>query len=94
METVGSKANCANPMTVLNSIVANQLILFKEEVDALIDKKSMKKDDAIFNVLREYIKMSKPILFEGNGYSDAWENEAKKRGVSNNKTTPNGVAAM
>ncbi|NRA91824.1 MAG: glutamine synthetase III, partial [Psychroserpens sp.] len=90
---VGSKANCANPMTVLNSIVANQLILFKEEVDALIDKKSMKKDDAIFNVLREYIKMSKPILFEGNGYSDAWEKEAKKRGLSNNKTTPEALKA-
>ena len=58
------------------------------EVDDLIDKKSMKKDDAIFNVLREYIKDSKTILFEGNGYSNAWEKEAKKRGLSNNKTTP------
>jgi glutamine synthetase len=85
---VGSTANCANPMTVLNSIVAQQLIEFKREVDVLIDKKSMKKDDAIFNVLREYIKTSKAILFEGNGYSDAWEKEAKKRGLSNNKTTP------
>ncbi|MCA0153615.1 glutamine synthetase III family protein [Winogradskyella vincentii] len=85
---VGSSANCANPMIVLNSIVAKQLIDFKIEVDDLIDKKSMKKDDAIFNVLREYIKDSKTILFEGNGYSDAWEKEAKKRGLSNNKTTP------
>lgn len=85
---VGSTANCANPMTVLNTIVAKQLIEFKNEVDVLIDKKSMKKDDAIFNVLREYIKTSKNILFEGNGYSDAWEKEAKKRGLSNNKTTP------
>ncbi|MCC1484467.1 glutamine synthetase III family protein [Winogradskyella immobilis] len=85
---VGSTANCANPMTVLNTIVAKQLIDFKEEVDALIDKKSMKKDDAVFNVLREYIKQSKAILFEGNGYGDAWEKEAKKRGLSNNKTTP------
>ncbi|WP_299521391.1 glutamine synthetase III [Winogradskyella sp.] len=85
---VGSKANCANPMTVLNTIVAKQLIDFKEEVDILIDKKSMKKDDAIFNVLREYIKTSKAILFEGNGYSGEWEKEAKKRGLSNNKTTP------
>jgi glutamine synthetase len=48
----------------------------------------MKKDDAIFNVLREYIKTSKRILFEGNGYSEEWEKEAKKRGLSNNKTTP------
>ncbi|MFC0605286.1 glutamine synthetase III family protein [Winogradskyella pulchriflava] len=85
---VGSTANCANPMTVLNTIVAKQLIEFKTEVDELIDKKSMKKDDAIFNVLREYIKTSKAILFEGNGYSDEWEKEAKKRGLSNNKTTP------
>ncbi|MEN8885100.1 MAG: glutamine synthetase type III, partial [Winogradskyella sp.] len=84
----GSTANCANPMTVLNTIVAKQLIDFKKEVDGLIDEKSMKKDDAIFNVLREYIKNSKSILFEGNGYSDNWEAEAKKRGLSNNKTTP------
>ncbi len=53
---VGSTANCANPMTVLNTIVAKQLMDFKEEVDELIDEKDMKKDDAIFNVLREYIK--------------------------------------
>ncbi|MUU78057.1 glutamine synthetase III family protein [Winogradskyella endarachnes] len=85
---VGSTANCANPMTILNAIVAKQLIEFKEEVDVLIDEKGMKKDDAIFNILREYIKTSKDILFEGNGYSDEWEKEAKKRGLSNNKTTP------
>ncbi|QXP59769.1 glutamine synthetase III [Olleya sp. HaHaR_3_96] len=90
---VGSTANCANPMTVLNSIVAKQLIDFKVEVDALIDKKDMKKDDAIFNVLREYIKKSKNILFEGNGYGEAWEKEAKKRGLSNNKTTPEALKA-
>ena len=90
---VGSKANCANPMTVLNSIVAQQLIDFKVEVDALIDKKAMKKDDAVFNVLREYIKQSKTILFEGNGYDDAWAKEAKKRGLSNNKTTPEALKA-
>ena len=75
-------------MTVLNSIVAKQLNEFKVEVDKLIDEKDMKKDDAIFNVIREYIKQSKHILFEGNGYSEAWEKEAKKRGLSNNKTTP------
>ncbi|MBT8266357.1 MAG: glutamine synthetase III [Bacteroidia bacterium] len=90
---VGSKANCANPMTVLNSIVAKQLIEFKSEVDTLIDKKDMKKDDAIFNVLREYIKSLKDILFEGNGYGDEWQKEAKKRGLSNNKTTPDALKA-
>jgi glutamine synthetase len=85
---VGSSANCANAMTTLNSIVAKQLKDFKNEVDALVDKKGLKKDEAIFNVLREYIKQTKNILFEGDGYSDAWEKEAKKRGLSNHKTTP------
>ena len=90
---VGSLANCANPMTVLNSIVAKQLIDFKKEVDLLIDKKDLKKDEAVFNVLREYIKQSKNILFEGNGYGDQWQKEAKKRGLSNNKTTPEALKA-
>jgi glutamine synthetase len=90
---VGSKANCANPMTVLNTIVARQLIDFKAEVDVLIKKKALKKDEAIFNILREYIKKSKNILFEGNGYGEAWEKEAKKRGLSNNKTTPEALKA-
>ncbi len=89
---VGSTANCANPMTVLNTIVADQLILFKAKVDALIEKKKMKKDDAIFNVLRDYIKKSKAIRFEGDGYGDAWVKEAKKRGLSNNKNTPEALA--
>jgi len=85
---VGSTANCANPMTVLNTIVAKQLKEFKVEVDKLIKNKDLKKDEAVFNVLREYIKASKNILFEGNGYSEEWAKEAKKRGLSNNKTTP------
>ncbi|HAJ82946.1 MAG: glutamine synthetase type III [Zunongwangia sp.] len=85
---VGSTANCANPMTVLNAIMAKQLKEFKAEVDKLIKDKKMKKDDAIFNVLREYIKQSKKIRFEGDGYGEAWEKEAAKRGLSNNKTTP------
>ena len=85
---VGSSANCANAMTTLNSIIAKQLKDFKKEVDALIEKNDLKKDEAIFNVLREYIKETKNILFEGDGYSDAWEKEAKKRGLSNHKTTP------
>ena len=90
---VGSTANCANPMTVLSTIVAKQLTDFKKEVDQLITKKDMKKDDAIFNVLREYIKKSKNILFEGNGYGEAWEKEAKKRGLSNHRTTPEALKA-
>ena len=90
---VGSSANCANAMTTLNSIVAKQLKDFKKEVDALIEKKDLKKDEAIFNVLREYIKETKNILFEGDGYSEAWEKEAKKRGLSNHKTTPTALKA-
>lgn len=89
---VGSSANCANAMTTLNSIVARQLRDFKAEVDTLIDG-GMKKDDAIFNVLREYIKQSRDILFEGDGYSDEWEQEAEKRGLSNHKTTPAALRA-
>ena len=90
---VGSSANCANAMTTLNSIVAKQLKDFKKEVDSLIEKKDLKKDEAIFNVLREYIKQTKNILFEGDGYSEAWEKEAAKRGLSNHKTTPTALKA-
>ena len=85
---VGSWANCAIPMTILNTIVAKQLKDFKKEVDMLIDDKNLKKDEAIFNVLREYIKECKKVRFEGDGYSESWEKEAQKRGLSNNKTTP------
>jgi len=90
---VGSSANCANSMIVLNTIVAKQLNDFKKEVDALIEEKGLKKDEAIFNVLREYIKTSKRILFEGDGYSQEWENEAKKRKLTNHKTTPEALKA-
>jgi glutamine synthetase len=90
---VGSSANCANAMTTLNTIMAKQLKDFKQEVDALIAKNDLKKDEAIFNVLREYIKTSKNILFEGDGYSDAWQVEGKKRGLSNFKTTPEALKA-
>ncbi len=85
---VGSSTNCAIPMTILNTIVAKQLKEFKIEVDALIEEKSLKKDEAVFNILREYIKDSKAIRFEGDSYGETWEKEAKKRGLSNNKATP------
>jgi glutamine synthetase len=91
---VGSSANCAGPMTVLNTIVAKQLKEFKQDVDLLIESKNLKKDEAIFNVLREYIKASKKIRFDGDGYGEAWEKEAKKRGLSNNKTTPTALKVM
>ncbi len=91
---VGSTANCANPMTVLNTIVAKQLTEFKKSVDKLVKDDKMKKDDAIFNILRDYIKKSKKIRFEGDGYAEAWQVEAKKRGLSNNKTTPGALKAQ
>jgi glutamine synthetase len=90
---VGSKANCAKPMTFLNAMVAEKLISFKIKVDSLVDGKNMKKDDAIFNILRDQIKEIKPILFEGDGYSDIWVKEAKKRNLSHNKSTPEALSA-
>ncbi len=90
---VGSTANCAGPMTILNTIMADQLIKFKIEVDKLIKEKGLKKDDAIFNVLREYIKKSKKIRFEGDGYGEAWVKEAKKRGLNNITSTPDALKA-
>lgn len=84
---VGSSANSALPMIILNAIVATQLIEFKAEVDKQI-KKGTKKDLAILNVVRKYIKDSKAIRFEGNGYSEEWANEAESRGLSNIKSTP------
>ena len=93
LRAVGSWSNCAGPMTVLNTIIAKQLKEFKLEVDTLVEKKKLKKDEAVFNVLREYIKASKAIRFEGDGYGEAWEKEAKKRGLSNHKTTPEALKA-
>jgi glutamine synthetase len=90
---VGSSANCAGPMTVLNAIVADQLILFKKDVDNLIAKE-VEKDEAIFQVLRKYIVESKKIRFEGNGYGEEWVKEAEKRGLSNIKTTPQALGAF
>ncbi len=91
---VGSSANCAKAMTVLNLIMAEQLRKFKDQVDDLVDNKNMKRDDAIFNVLRELIKSSKKIRFEGDGYSDDWVKEAKKRGLNNFKTTPEALKVL
>lgn len=78
---VGASANCGAAMIVLNAAVAQQLSAFKKETDGLIDK-GVKKDEAIFQVLRKYIIACKKIRFEGNGYSKEWQAEAKKRGLS------------
>ncbi len=90
---VGSSANCGWPMTVLNAIVAESLIAFKNEVDTLINDK-VEKDEAIFQTLKKYIIESKRIRFEGNGYGDEWKKEAKKRGLNNIPTTPGALEAM
>ncbi len=90
---VGSSANCSNAMTVLNSIMAQTLITFKSEVDAMIDKGD-KKEIAIMHVLQRYVSESKKVLFEGDGYSEAWAKEAEKRGLPNVKTTPLALDAM
>ena len=84
---VGSSANCAINMTVLNTIVAETLKQFKKDVDAYIEKGD-KKEIAIMQVIQKYIIESKSILFEGDGYSEDWAKEAKKRGLANIKTTP------
>ncbi|HXB41960.1 MAG TPA: glutamine synthetase type III, partial [Bacteroidia bacterium] len=89
---VGSSANCSGPMMVLNTIVAEQLIAFKKDVDALIAK-NIEKDEAIFQVLKKYIVTSRNIRFEGNGYGDEWKKEAKKRGLNNFNTTPQALEA-
>lgn len=93
LRAVGSSANSADPMTVLNTIVAEQLTKFKLEVDKLL-KKGEKKDVALMTVIKRYIKESKNIRFEGNGYSEEWAKEAEARGLSNIKTTPKALDVL
>ncbi len=87
---VGSSANCGSAMIVLNTIMANQLRIFKKDVDARI-KKGESKDEAILKELQKLIRESKKIRFEGNGYGDEWVKEAEKRGLSNLKDTPRAI---
>jgi glutamine synthetase len=89
---VGGSCNPATPMTVLNAALAGQLREFKKEVDLLIDK-GVKKDEAIFQVLREYIIASKAIRFEGDNYSEDWVKEAEKRGLTNITDVPETLSA-
>lgn len=90
---IGGEANSAAPMTSLNLILAEQLSLFLEEVEALMNKGEEKRI-AIVNVLRNYIKDSKNIRFEGDNYSEEWQNEAEKRGLSNVKDTPRALGFL
>ena len=84
---VGSSSNCAQPMTVLNTAVAQQIVRFKNEMEALMEKE-VKKDEAIFQTLRKFISESQAILFEGNGYSDEWRAEAEARGLRRVENVP------
>lgn len=89
---VGSSANTAKPMVVLNTIVAEQFTQFIEDVKSLVGGQ-VKKEDAIFEVIKKYISESKPIRFEGNSYSDEWKEEAARRGLSNHASTPDAIKA-
>ncbi|QXV64769.1 glutamine synthetase III [Mucilaginibacter sp. 21P] len=93
LRAVGSSANSASPMTILNLIMADQLKRFKYDVDKLI-KKGEKKDVALMTIIKRYIKESRAIRFEGNGYSEEWEKEAEARGLANVKTTPKALDAL
>jgi glutamine synthetase len=89
---VGGSDNCATAMTALNLIMADQLTKFHEVVNAEIDKGTEKRI-AIINVLRKYIKESKAVRFEGDGYSEEWVKEANKRGLGNIKNMPRAIEA-
>jgi len=89
---VGSSANNASALIVLNALVANQLQKFQAAVEALVEK-DVKKDEAIFQVLKDLIIQTKPIRFNGDGYSEDWVKEAEKRGLTNIKTVPDALEA-
>ncbi len=93
IRAVGSSQNCAAPMTVMNTMVGLQLLDFKHDVDRLMAK-GTEKDEAILMVLKKYIRKMKPILFEGNNYSEEWKEEAARRGLSNHTNTPEALAVL
>jgi glutamine synthetase len=84
---VGSSANCGCAMIALNTAVASQLKEFRQSVDARMAS-GEQKEHAIFELLREYIRESKPIRFDGNGYSDEWRQEAQRRGLDCESSVP------
>lgn len=88
IRATGSSANCSSTMVVINTIVADQFLRFKTDVEALIAKEGEKKEGAIMRVLKNYIIESQNILFEGDNYSQEWADEAAKRGLKNVRTTP------
>ena len=84
---VGSSDNCAEAMIVLNTAMAYELTEFRKKVDAKIEA-GMKKEKAIYEVLKQMIKACKAVRFDGNGYSDEWKAEARKRGLDCETSTP------
>ena len=84
---VGSSDNCAEAMIVLNTAMANELTEFKRNVDAQIEA-GVKKEKAIYEVLKQMIKACQAIRFDGNGYSDEWKAEAARRGLDCETSTP------
>ncbi len=90
---IGGSSNCAAAMTALNSIVADQLNHFREEVDQWIAK-GHKKDEAVLKVLKDEVSRSKAIRFEGDNYSDEWVQEAHSRGLSELKDTPRALDVL
>ena len=93
IRAVGSSQNCAGPMTVMNTMIGLQLIEFKADVDKLTSK-GTEQGEAILMVLKNYIRKAKPILFEGNNYSDEWKEEAKERGLNNFTNTPEALDVL
>lgn len=93
IRAVGSSQNCAGPMTAMNTMMGLQLLEFKNDVDKLMAK-GTEKEEAILMVLKNYIRKLKPILFEGNNYSDEWKEEAARRGLSNHANTPEALAVL
>ena len=91
---VGASTNCAATMTVLNTIVADQLMTFKKEVDALVGKQKIATQEAMVTTLQQYIRKSERIIFNGDSYTQAWEEEASQRGLSNLKFTPYALNAF
>jgi glutamine synthetase len=89
---VGSTMNCAAPMTVMNTIVGAQLKAFYASVDKLKDG-GRSEDEAVLSILKDYIVESKPVRFEGDGYSEEWEKEAERRGLGNTPKTPDALSA-
>ena len=87
LRAVGSEANCASALIVLNTAVAEALTNFKQRVDALISR-GEDQTSAIIEVVREDIKICKPIHFDGNGYSEEWKEEAAKRGLDCEASCP------